>query len=150
MSQSSYYRVQWWVLISSMAEGLLPHHHIIRRAGPAINKHLNLSDEALLGRLITRGCISEKDKDRYTGKGKRARDRFIARFQNQSYELFLAFVECLRADDKYSELVTVLDESLAEYGYVPPTTVSGSHETGTASSQSEDGLSLTTPLITIG
>ena len=127
-----------------MAEGLLPHHHIIRRAGPAINKHLNLSDEALLGRLITRGCISEKDKDRYTGKGKRARDRFIARFQNQSYELFLAFVECLRADDKYSELVTVLDEALAEYGYVPPTAVSGSHETGTAPSQSEDSPSLTT------
>ena len=38
-------------------------------------------------------------------------------------------------DVKYSVLVTVLDEALAEYGYVAPTTVSGSHETVT---QSED------------
>ena len=118
-----------------MAEGLEPHHHIIRRARTAINKHLNLADEALISRLITSGCISEKDRDKYTGKTKRVKDRFIARFQNQPYELFLAFVECLREDVKYSVLVTVLDEALAEYGYVPPTTVSGSHETDT---QSED------------
>ena len=122
-----------------MAEGLEPHHHIIRRAGPTINKHLNLADEALISRLITSGCISEKDRDKYTGKTKRVRDRFIARFQNQPYELFLAFVECLREDVKYSVLVTVLDEALAEYGYVPPTT--GSHETVT---QSEDVPSMPT------
>ena len=115
-----------------MAEGLQPHHHIIRRAGPAINKHLNLADEALISRLIASGCIGEKDREKYTGmKTKRIRDRFIARFQNQPYELFLTFVECLREDTKYSVLVTVLDEALAEYGYVTPTTVSGSHETDT-------------------
>ena len=113
------------------AEGLEPHHHIIRRTLPTIEKHLNLADEALISRLITSGCISEKDRDKYTGKTKRVRDRFIARFQNQPYELFLAFVECLREDVKYSVLVTALDEALAEYGYVPPTTVSGSHETVT-------------------
>ena len=114
-----------------MAEGgSEPHHHIIRRAGPAINKHLNLADEALISRLISRGCISEKDREKYTaGKTKRVKAGFIARFQVQPYELFLAFVECLREDSKYSELVTILDKTLAEYG--SPTTVSGSHETGT-------------------
>ena len=114
-----------------MAEGLEPHHHIIRRAGPAINKHLNLADEQLVSRLINSGCINEKDKGKYSGKTKRARDRFIARFQNQPYALFLTFVECLRGDPKYIELVNALDEALAEYGYVPPTSVIESHETDT-------------------
>ena len=127
----------------TMAEGLLPHHHIIRRAGPAINKYLNLSDEGLVGRLIASGCISEKDKDKYTGKTKRVRDRFIARFQNQPYELFLTFVECLRRDEKYVKLVTILDEALAEYGYVPPaTSASESREKDTIHLQSEDVPSL--------
>jgi len=127
-----------------MAEGLQPHHHIIRRAGPTINKHLNFEDEALVSRLISSGCISEKDKDKYTGgkKTKRAKDRFIARFQNQPYELFLTFVKCLREDTKYSELVNVLDEALAEYGYVPPSDVTESHDT--SSLQSEVTSSLTT------
>ena len=117
-----------------MAEGLEPHHHIIRRAGPTINKHLNLADDQLVSRLISCGCISEKDKGKYSGKSKLARTRFIARFQNQPYKLFLKFVECLRGDPKYIELVTALDEALAEYGYVPPTSVSESiesHETDT-------------------
>ena len=128
-----------------MAEGLKPHHHIIRRAGPTLNKHLNLTDEGLVSRLIASGCISEKDRDKYTGKTKRVRDRFIARFQNQPYEQFLTFVECLREDTKYTELVTVLDESLAEYGYVPPpTSASESHEKDTTLLQSEDIPSLTT------
>lgn len=125
-----------------MAEGLQPHHHIIRCAGPTINKHLNLTDENLVSRLITSGCISEKDRDKYTGKTKRAKDRFIARFQNQPYELFLTFVECLREDTKYSELVNVLDKALAEYGYVPPSDVTESHDTGT--SPLENTPSLTT------
>ena len=121
------------------AEGLEPHHHVIRRAGSTINKHLNLADEDLVSRLIASGCIGEKDRDKYTGKSKRVRDRFIARFQNQSYELFLTFVECLREDTKYVELITVLDEALAEYGYVPPTTTaSESHEKDTTHLQSED------------
>ena len=95
-----------------------------------------MADEALVSRLIASGCLSEKDRDKYTGKTKRVRDRFIARFQNQPYELFLVFVECLRGDEKYVELVTVLDEALAEYGYVPPpmvppTSVTESRETDT-------------------
>jgi len=79
-----------------------------------------LTDEALITRLIDRGCIGENDKGKYTGKTKRVKDRFIARFQNQSYEIFLSFVECLRVDDKYSQLVAVLDDALAEYGHVVP------------------------------
>ena len=106
-----------------MSEGLEPHHHIIRRAGSTLNKHLNLSDEALITRLIDRGCIGADDRGRYTGKTKRVKDRFIARFQNQSYELFLSFVECLREDEKYSQLVAVLDDALAEYGHVIPSDV---------------------------
>ena len=133
----------------SMAEGLKqsrldPHHHIIRRAGPAINKHLNLADESFVNRLIASGCIGEKDRKRYTGSTKRARDRFIARFQNQPYELFLTFVECLREDAKYVELVTVLDEALAEYEYESPaTSASESHEKDTTHLESADVLSLT-------
>ena len=129
-----------------MAEGLEPHHHIIRRAGPAINKHLNLTDEGLVSRLVSSGCIGEKDREKYTGKTKRVRDRFIARFQNQPYELFLTFVECLREDTKYAKLVIVLDEALAEYGYVPPATSvpSESHETDTIHLQSANVPYLTT------
>ena len=98
-----------------------------------------------VSRLIASGCISEKDRDKYTGKTKRVRDRFIARFQNQPYEQFLTFVECLREDTKYTELVTTLDEALAEYGYVPPpaTSASESHEKDTTLLQSEDIPSLT-------
>jgi len=106
-----------------MSEGLQPHHHIIRRAGSTLNKHLNLTDETLITRLIARGCIGENDRGKYTGKTKRIKDKFIARFQNQPYELFLSFVECLREDDKYSQLVAVLDDALAEYGHVIPSDV---------------------------
>lgn len=129
-----------------MAEGSVePHYHILRRAGPAISKHLNLTDAGLISRLIDSGCISEKDRDKYTGKTKRVRDRFIGRLLNQPYELFLTFVECLRADIKYSELVSVLDEALAGYGYVPPTSAAeASHETSTAPVQSEGITSFTT------
>jgi len=77
-------------------------------------------------------------------KTKCAKDRFIARFQNQPYELFLTFVKCLREDIKYSELVNLLDEALAEYGYVPPSDITKSHGTGTSSLQSEVTPSLTT------
>jgi len=106
-----------------MSEGLEPHHHIIRRAGSAINKHLNLTDEALISRMIDRGCIKENDRGKYTGKTRRIKDRFIARFQTQPYQVFLAFVECLREDSKYSQLVKVLDDALAEYGAVTQTDV---------------------------
>jgi len=117
-----------------------PHHHVIRRAGTIINKHLNLADEALVSRLIAGGCIIEKDKDKYTGKTKLARNRFITRLQNQPYKVFLTFVECLREDTKYSELVNVLDEALTEYGYVPP-----HHSTGTSPSEVTPSLTTQEP-----
>ena len=101
-----------------------PHHHVIRRTGTVINKHLNLADEALVSRLIAKGCISDNDKAKYTGRTKLARNRFITRLQNQPYKVFLAFVECLKEDTKYSELVAVLEATLAEFDCTPPMTTS--------------------------
>ena len=98
------------------AEQLQPHHHVLRRAEGPLFKYLDLTDETLIDRLIDRGCISEHDRGQYSGRSKRARDLLIARLRYQPFKVFLAFVECLRDDDKYAQLVKVLDEALDDYG----------------------------------
>ena len=86
-----------------------PHHQVFQRGvSTMITKQLNLADEALVSRLIAKGCISENDRTQYTGHTKQARNRFISRLQNQPYKVFLAFVQCLKEDAKYSELVAVV------------------------------------------
>jgi len=99
-----------------MAEQLQPHHHVLRRAEGPLFKYLDLTDETLIDRLIDRGCISEHDRGQYSGRSKRPRDLLIARLRYQPFEVFLAFVECLRDDGKYAQLVKALDEALDDYG----------------------------------
>ena len=93
---------------------LQPHHHVLRRV--CIERHLNLADDhALVNRLIASGCVSEKllHSDAYVSKD--VQRKYFAWFQNQPYELFLKFMECLRGDEKYSKLVRMLDRALAEH-----------------------------------
>ena len=100
-----------------------PHHQVFQRVSTMITKQLNLADEALVSRLIAKGCISENDRTQYTGHTKQARNRFISRLQNQPYKVFLAFIQCLKEDAKYSELVAVVEAVLAESDHTTaPTT----------------------------
>ena len=93
---------------------LQPHHHVLRRV--CISDYLNLeSDQALVNRLIETGCANEELKHNNMHLSKKIQKRYIAWFHNQSYELFLNFLECLRRDDKYSKLVHMLDKALTEY-----------------------------------
>ena len=125
-----------------------PHHLVFLRVGDVIIKQLNLSDEALVSRLITKGCISEKTRAKYTGRTKMARQRFINRLQNQPYKVFLAFVECLKEDAKYSELVAMVEAILTEYNSTPAPSTADIASATTPSTQTDKnelvGPSLTT------
>ena len=129
-----------------------PHHQVFQRVGTVIGKQLNLSDEALVSRLIAKGCMSERTRAKYTGHTKQARQRFIGRLQNQPYKVFLAFVECLREDAKYSELVAKVEAILAEHSTIN-NGISSADIANTATSiqtDSEKNASLGPPLTTAG
>ena len=125
-----------------------PHHQVFRRVGEVIIKQLNLSDEALVSRLITKGCISGKTRAKYTGQAKMARQKFVCRLQNQPYKVFLAFVECLKEDAKYSELVAMVEAILAEHNGTPAASTTDILSATTTSIQTDKNVLLGPSLIT--
>ena len=136
-----------WQKATDVAE---PHHQIFRRISEIITKQLNLADEGLVSRLIAKGCISENDRTQYTGHTKQARRRFISRLQNKPYKVFLAFVQCLKEDAKYSELVSMMEAILTEFDHTATAltahgTVSTSHNI-----QTENNAVWSPSLITAG
>ena len=127
-----------------------PHHQVFRRVGDVIIKQLNLSDEALVSRLIAKGCISEKTRAKYTGQTKMVRQRFVGRLQNQPYKVFLAFVECLKEDAKYSELVTTVEAIMAEYNSTPAPSTADIASATTPSIETDKNELLGPSLMTAG
>jgi len=93
---------------------LQPHHHVLRRV--FLDKHLNFADDqALVNRLIASGCVSEELMHNDLHFSKIAERKYFAWLKNQSYEVFLNFLECLRGDKKYLKLVNILDRVIAEH-----------------------------------
>jgi len=113
---------------------LQPHHHVLRRV--FLDKHLNLADDqALVNRLIASGCVSEEFIHNNSCFSKKEQNKYFAWLKNQSYELFLNFLECLRGDEKYSKLVYTLDGALAEHVGTPECSGVNNNETTTMGHQ---------------